>query len=255
MGILKECETAYNVYKTFNYGLFKFIESNRETKRAHVDNLKEQIKDGYEMPPIIVRENGEILDGQHRYLALIELEEEVQFIVKNDIKKDVLQKSNSNVSKWTTKDHINFFKEEGNTNYKKLEDFINYSELSPAVAAKVLGKAKSTKGGSLSKAIQNGTFVVTSEEDAYQFIEEVVLKIRMDKPTTKILNSLRMVYNFGVDNKLLVTVVNALEEELLLLSKESKITERIVNLYNKKCDKNDRIKTAYSKNGNVILKI
>ena len=55
---LKECKTAYHVYETNDYGLFSFIESNRNPSRNHVENLKKQIKNGYELPPIIVRENG-----------------------------------------------------------------------------------------------------------------------------------------------------------------------------------------------------
>ena len=41
---LKECKTAYHVYETNDYGLFSFIESNRNPSRNHVENLKNKLK-------------------------------------------------------------------------------------------------------------------------------------------------------------------------------------------------------------------
>ena len=52
---LDKCEKAYEVLQTTNYDLFSFIKSNRDVSRNHVKELKGQINDGYEMPPIIVK--------------------------------------------------------------------------------------------------------------------------------------------------------------------------------------------------------
>ena len=187
---LKECKTAYHIYETNDYGLFSFIESNRNPSRNHVENLKKQIKNGYELPPIIVRENGEILDGQHRYIALVELEEPIQFLIKEDIRKDVLQKSNSFVSKWTINDHVNYHRKEGNQDYQDLYEFCQYSGLGANIAARILGSAKGN--GITTKAIEEGKFFVKSKTDAYQFVDDVLMRIRMEHPTSKIINSLSL---------------------------------------------------------------
>lgn len=250
---LKECKTAYHVYETNDYGLFSFIESNRNPSRKHVENLKRQIKNGYELPPIIVRENGEILDGQHRYIALVELEKPIQFLIKEDIRKDVLQKSNSFVSKWTINDHVNYHRKEGNQDYQDLYEFCQYSGLCANIAARILGSAKGN--GITTKAIEEGKFFVKSKTDAYQFVDDVLMRIRMEHPTSKIINSLRTLYNIGTDTKTLVTVVNALEEELLMLNSINKISERIVNLYNKKVSKSEKIKVTYNKAGKAVYKL
>lgn len=249
MNILN-CETAYNVYTTDNYDLFKFIESNRTVKKAHVNKLAQQITEGYEMPPIIVKPNGEILDGQHRFEALRELGDPIEFIIRNEIKQDTLQKSNTLVSKWTPKDHINFHMKEGNENYKELKDFIEYSELGVVTATRLLGKVdcKATTQG-----VVDGQFVVTNKEDAYAFVDEVLIKIRASKPTEKIVQAVRKVYNVGIDNKRLVNCVNALYEELELISRIPAMAERIATLYNKDLPKSERIKNSKQTNGDVKL--
>ncbi|WP_274311824.1 ParB N-terminal domain-containing protein [Staphylococcus hyicus] len=256
MSNLDNCEVVYNVYQTSQYDLFTFINSNRTPNKSHVEKLKLQILEGYEMPPIIVRENGDILDGQHRYLALLELEKPIQFMIKTHIKKDVLQKSNSLVSKWSIMDHINYYRIENNEDYQQLYDFIEYSGLGASNAAKLLGSAKNkNRTTSMSKVIENGDFYVTNKEDAYQFVDEVLIRLRMEKPTNKIFNALRAIYNLGINNKLLVNVVNALEDEIVLINHTNKILKKIVDTYNKQADKVDRIKITYNKAGNVMLSI
>lgn len=250
---LKDCKKVYHVYQTEDYALFSFIESNRNPVKSHVQNLKKQIQEGYELPPIIVRESGEILDGQHRYLALVELEKPIQFMIKDNIQQDVLQKSNSYVSKWNVMDHVNYHRKEGSQDYQDLYDFVKYSGLGVSTAARILGSTKRKR--SLAKGIEDGDFRVRSKEDAYQFIDEVLMRIRMDSPSTKIINSLRSLYNIGVDTKLLVNSVNALEEELSMLNKESKISERIVSLYNKNCPKTEKIKITFNKVGQAVYKL
>lgn len=247
---LLNCETAYNVYTTDNYDLFKFIESNRAVSKKHVSKLAQQIADGYEMPPIIVKPNGEILDGQHRYEALRELGDPIEFIIRNEIKQDTLQKSNTLVSKWTPKDHINFHMREGNENYRELKEFIEYSELGVAAAARLLGKVESK---STTQGIVNGQFIVTNKEDAYTFIDDVLIKIRAEKPTDKIVYAIRKVYNVGIDNKRLVSCVNAIYEELELINKIPIMAERIATLYNKDLPKSQRIKISKQTNGEVRL--
>lgn len=182
----------------------------------------------------------------------------IQFIVKNANKEDTLQKSNTLVSKWNTRDHINYHAAKGNENYVQLKEFMEYSLLTPAEAARLLGKAKQSSQEriySISAAIQNGAFIVTNKSDAYQFVDEIIMRIRMEKKNGKIINSLRSIYNLGVDNKLLVNVVNALEEEIVLLNREAKIIERIVRLYNKQCHKSERIKLTYNTQGRALLDI
>lgn len=247
---LLNCETAYSVYKTDNYDLFKFIESNRTISKTHVGKLAQQITDGYEMPPIIVKPNGEILDGQHRFEALKILEHPIEFIIKNEIKQDTLQKSNTLVSKWTTKDHINFHMREGNEHYKELKEFMEYSELGAVAAARTLG---TVDGRSTGQGIVNGKFRVTNKEDAYTFIDDVLIKVRANRPTDKIVHAVRKVYNVGIDNKRLVNCVNALYEELELINKIPLMAERIAVLYNKDLQKAERIKISKQTNGDVKL--
>lgn len=243
-------EISYSVYQSSDYDLFKFIESNRVVKKSHVEKLIQQINDGYEMPPIIVKENGEILDGQHRFMALKQLGKPVEYIIKENIKQDTLQKSNTLVSKWSVKDHINFFMKENNQEYKELHEFIEYSGLTADTAARILGTVDER---STSSGLMNGKFRVTNKEDAYLFVDEVTLRMRADKPKEKIIHAVRKVYNVGIDNKRLVNCVNALYEELAMISKIPLMAERIVTLYNKELPKDEQIKIKKQTNGDIKL--
>lgn len=245
---LLNCETSYSVFTTEKYELFKFIDSNRKVKKSHVEKLKQQLREGYELPPIIVKPNGEILDGQHRFTALKEMGEPIEFIIRNQIRQDTLQKSNTLVSKWSTYDHINFHMKEGNAHYKELKDFIEYSELGVGTAARILGK---TVSRSVTVGVIEGNFTVTSKEDAYAFIDEVLIKVRAERPTDKIVHAIRRIYNVGVDNERLVNCVNAIYGELELINKIPVIAERIAMLYNKDLPKAEKIKIKKQTNGDI----
>lgn len=255
---LEKSEVAYPVYRTDNYQSFTFIKGNRVVSDSHVRELTQQISDGYSLPPIIVNENGGIIDGQHRYCALMELEKPIEFIIRQDDKANTLQRSNTLVSKWKISDHINYHCENGNENYISLKKFVKYSKLDVISASKILGRidySKLKNGKSHIKGIREGHFYVTSESDAYQFVDEITNEIRAENKNSKFINSLRSLYNLGVDNRLLVNVANSLEEEIPLLSKESKIVDRLVKKYNQHCPKNEKIKIEYDKRGYPSLSI
>ncbi|RAI79318.1 hypothetical protein BFS35_012220 [Macrococcoides goetzii] len=248
---LLNCDIAYSVYKSKNYNLFKFIKSNRDISKTHVEKLVTQIEADYEFPPIIVKPNGEILDGQHRFTALKQCGKPIEFIIRNEIKQDTLQKSNQFVSKWNLKDHINFFSLEGNEDYQELDKDIQYTNMTPATAARIIG---TTGKVSTSTGIPKGIFKITSKDDAYNFYDDVYIRIKLEKVPDKIILSLKRLYDLGIDNKLLVNSTNVLLDELLLMSKHQKIIEHIAKLYNKNCDKEDKIIMEYSKNGSLLLK-
>jgi ParB-like chromosome segregation protein Spo0J len=61
--------------KTTDYKLFKINKLNRIVQTGHIEKLKKSIeKVGYlKYNPIIVNEDMEIIDGQHRYFACVKL--------------------------------------------------------------------------------------------------------------------------------------------------------------------------------------
>ncbi len=72
----KDILDTEKVHKTTDYDKFKIIESNRKTSRKHVMDLVRSMIEHPELVPtrpILVNKNMEVLDGQHRLLACIQL--------------------------------------------------------------------------------------------------------------------------------------------------------------------------------------
>lgn len=251
----KKYPIAYNVYETVDYDDFNFLEENRSVSSNHVNNLVKSINLGYTFPPIIVDENMGVIDGQHRLKAYEITGEPARFIVQGNLKENTLQKANTDVVKWSTPQHVDYHIKKGNEHYKKLKEFKEYSEMPWAQASRILGKSKDPKVWSVAKVLQNGLFEVTYEDDAYMFVDEVIMRIRMEYPTGKIISAIKNIYNLGVDNKRLVTAVNITEDELKLLNTVPKIIETIVKVYNKDLGRKDQIKFTKYDNGQYRVSV
>jgi hypothetical protein len=70
-------EVSDVVYTTTNLNIFKFMDDgNRPVDKKHVNQLKDRLSEKYLRTIIKVNDNMEIIDGQHRYSAIKELNEE-----------------------------------------------------------------------------------------------------------------------------------------------------------------------------------
>ena len=71
------------VNSTNDYLKFKTLKGNRNVNKLHVRRLKESFKEAYLLSPIIVNQNFEIIDGQHRFEAAKSMELPINFIICN----------------------------------------------------------------------------------------------------------------------------------------------------------------------------
>ena len=69
------------MYNSKNYKQFKFILSNREINTKLLRKLIDNIKLYGQTTPIIVNVNKEIIDGQHRFYALMHLNKKIKYII------------------------------------------------------------------------------------------------------------------------------------------------------------------------------
>lgn len=251
----KEYAVAYSVYHTTDYEDFNFIEENREISNYHVNRLVNSVEEGYTFPPIIVDENMNVIDGQHRLKAHEQAGAPIQFIIQANMKEHTLQKANSDVVKWSTAQHVDYHVKQGNEHYQKLKDFKSYSEMPWSQSVRILGKSKDPKIISVAKILEYGLFEVKHEEDAYTFVDEVIMRIRMEFPTGKIISAIKNLYDAGADTKRLVTAINVTEDELMLLNTIPKIIETIVKVYNKDLKKSEQIKFTQYDSGQYRLTI
>ena len=149
------------VKESKDYQKFQFVNGNRSTNKLHLNRLKESMSKEYLVSPIIVNENHEVIDGQHRLSVAKELELPVRYIVCKGYGLPQVQRLNQNSKNWGGMEFINAYADLGNEHYNYLIDFMQNNSLSHAVAASLLSEQES-----LNEKIKDGEFKATNKRRA-----------------------------------------------------------------------------------------
>lgn len=148
-----------------NYDDFKLLSLNRNLNRKHINELKDSIsKNGYLMSnPIIVNKDMEIIDGQHRFVALKEKGEEIPYIVI-DKDYDTIIDLNTTQRKWRVEDYINYYCEKDkNKHYLRLRRMCKELNLNATnIMTMSLGKRPD---GNFFNAIRKGELQLTIDDE------------------------------------------------------------------------------------------
>lgn len=136
------------IQKTSDYKQFKFLDCNRPIVKNHVDRLRMSIEMNnlLHLRPIMVNENMEIIDGQHRLAAAEQLNIPVYYIVDKKISDNDLIDINNIQRNWSMLDYYNYWLNKGKEEYIKLRDLtlkLNCSVdyiLSDLIKAEKVGK-------------------------------------------------------------------------------------------------------------------
>jgi len=117
-------QVVAQVVQTKDYQQFNKAAGNRDVIQLHVERLKTSMEEEYLMSPIIVNEKMEIIDGQHRFEAVRQLDLPIRFIKVRGYALSQMQQMNANQKDWGIMDHIQAHAEMGNENFKQLIMFI-----------------------------------------------------------------------------------------------------------------------------------
>lgn len=113
-----EKKVSGSVYCTKNYSLFKPLLGNRTVLENRKQLLISSIKqNGWITNPIIVNKNMEIIDGQHRYEALKELNMPIEYVICEDATIQDCIALNIKQQNWKLSDYIKCYAEMGNDDY------------------------------------------------------------------------------------------------------------------------------------------
>ncbi len=109
--------------KTQNYSQFRRLGGNAPLNVAHLNQLMDAIdkKNLLEARPILVNENMEVVDGQHRLEAAKRLNLPIFFIKINSVGIDDIATLNSNQRNWKMEHYLNLY-----CDYIKNENYINF---------------------------------------------------------------------------------------------------------------------------------
>lgn len=125
--------------------ILKLRKDNRKIIRKHVEELKKSIQEnGYlDFKPIIINDDNEIIDGQHRFIACSELGITPPTLTISDNTIGLMVMLNKTQKAWSLQDFINFHAECGNKSYIMLREFVTKTGLAPTPALLLLTDEKS----------------------------------------------------------------------------------------------------------------
>ena len=182
-----------------DYGAFKIIKSNRNINRSHLLKLIKSMKEEYHADacPMTCNEKFEIIDGQHRYKAAMELELPVYYLIKEGLTIKQAVQMNINSKNWKDWDYQKHYSEEGNPDYKRYKLFRTEFEFGHNPTLKILADCTGD-GGTLGEMFREGALEIKNWEVA--------------KTKARMISQAKTVYAGGWKKQAFVTIMMKLFE-------------------------------------------
>lgn len=158
-----------SVLLTSDYKIFKSITSNREVDSKHIKKLVESIgkKNLLYIRPLLVNENMEVIDGQHRLEACMILKIAVPYMICPGLLKEDIHFLNSVQKNWTTMDFINYFTIEDKSGYREFSKLANaYPKVKVSILLKLVSSDRNTK-------IRDGIMNINKLDEARQICDHL----------------------------------------------------------------------------------
>lgn len=157
-----------NIYSTNNYSLFKSIDGNRVLNQLHLKRLKQSIEKNYLFTVITVNERFEIIDGQHRFEAVKELNKPINYIVCPGYGLNEVHVLNQNSKTWSADDYLNGYCDLGFKDYLQYKKFKEkYKFGHDECMAMLTGVIAS--GGDKKEIFKRGEFKITHYNRACEY--------------------------------------------------------------------------------------
>jgi len=166
------------VLETSDYSLFKQLDGNRNVNQANLKRLKRSMEVELLQIPIIVNENLQIIDGQHRFHACKDLKKPIYYIIVKGYGLNEVHKLNAISKKWSFDDYLDGYANMGYTDYQKAKQFKNYYGFGHNETMALLQGYNSLASGDDRVRFFNGKFKIKSLSDAQRKAEQ----IKMIKP-------------------------------------------------------------------------
>lgn len=153
------------INKTKDYSIFKYLTGNRPLNKSHLKKLKLSIEKNncLNLHPIVVNDNFEIIDGQHRLECAKQLGVEIFFIKSDNVSDDHLIECNVNQKSFECENYIDYFAiKDKKPEYIQLKNMLQASGLKPkALLTLILG----TVSSNLLEFLKTGKFKFPAVED------------------------------------------------------------------------------------------
>lgn len=236
-----------NVYETSNYDQFNFLTYNRDIIECRLNGLMESIKEHGFLLPILVDNNMNIIDGQHRFMAAKKLGYAIKYIkfpIPSD-KVPFLVSSVNRLSKnWSLEDHLNMWKDLNKENYVWLYNVLKDYNIKYNVICLYLGNGRWSvpfkKGDFIIKGNKR-TLLIERIKDHNEIINYSSYFTKL--PTSFHKNIFRIVCSPTYKHNRMMLKLRESAGELLNCSTALNFAIQMEKLYNN----NERTKTIFTK--------
>ena len=147
-----------------NYKKFTLLDGNRLVKASHVRKIVSSMTERYIQNPIITNERLEIIDGQHRFLAMKELGRSIPYIKTPGLDIDDVIRLNTNSINWGLNDYLDSFVDRGYEHYitfKTLKDKYKFGNRECFI---LLHEESDAKALSIAPKFKRGDYSISNSE-------------------------------------------------------------------------------------------
>lgn len=227
------------IKKTKEYDIFNFRSDNREKiNQDHVKRLIQSIssRNLLELRPILVNEDMEVLDGQHRLMAAKSLGVDIYYQVEKILKDADIILMNTSKS-WGSADYQNYYCRNGFIEYIKLEEFRKKNSISLRISLNIcIGRSRGAY-----ENYKKGRFVFKQEEisqeiDCCKDTIELIHKLNGFSPYTKSARFwkalLKLVKHHRFEHKKWMINLHKMVERFVAKAKTEDYCKLMMEIYN-----------------------
>lgn len=163
------------IQRTTNYKIFKKLSGNRDIDQTNYRKILNSIKlnNLLECRPILVTENMEVIDGQHRLEVAKALGLEIFYTIKEDHDPKDMILLNTAQKGWCLDDYLNYYASQGNNIFINMKRFCEKNSINANAFLNLIG----ARGGDYSKKFKNGIFPIT-RIPIEEIMKEVIDKLK-----------------------------------------------------------------------------
>lgn len=141
---------------TTEYDQFKYITGNRDLNKRSYAKLINSMQEEQLIIPIIVNENKEIVDGQHRFYVCKELGKPVYYIEIPGYSIEQVKRANMVSSVWTKEDFLSMHVDNQRPVYLKIKQYLDESNINLSDIINLIATIQGKTNDIVSKAFESG---------------------------------------------------------------------------------------------------
>lgn len=226
---------------TDDYNSFKFFKYNRAINKANLRNVKKSLQKRGQIMPVLITKDFKVIDGQHRVVALQELELPIHYTICFDYIANDVEEVNNVGKNWDIRARVNNLAEHGDQNCIRLLEM--YKEWGRIFSEGTINDAFTRLRGHSSGAIRSKTYIIDEEFGNEVLSNAFTMGEVVNKATqSKFIRALKVAMLDNDHFDINILRANAEKRRLNIYNNEGETLTEIIEVYNYFQRDNKRIK-------------